>query len=292
MEHLIQSGVHGLTPLGSTGEFAYLTWHQRRRVVEVVVEAANGEGPGCGRRSPYLHTGGGAAGHGNGKHRAGRDSGHYGYLFPRFSRGSCLLFSQPSRRPSPVRLFFIPIPASPAPICPSEVIEPCFEGPQHPLSERRFGQYRESAHPHEPVGGPVEDFQRFSPHPSSVMMLGGWDGCLGPACVIPRPECKVIRACQGAAMGRSHCPAKAPLEHQSDLPEIRPGRLHQGLPGTSGLSRGGPHSSPAAAERRGPQGDRGGLEIPPGPSLESRGFEKKPSEKREICYIYLRKKSG
>jgi 4-hydroxy-tetrahydrodipicolinate synthase len=38
-DHLIQSGVHGLTPLGSTGEFAYLSWVQRRRVVEVVLEA-------------------------------------------------------------------------------------------------------------------------------------------------------------------------------------------------------------------------------------------------------------
>jgi dihydrodipicolinate synthase/N-acetylneuraminate lyase len=37
---LIAAGVHGLTPLGSTGEFAYLTWAQRRRVVEVVVQAA------------------------------------------------------------------------------------------------------------------------------------------------------------------------------------------------------------------------------------------------------------
>ena len=39
---LIAAGVHGLTPLGSTGEFAYLNWPQRRRVVEVVVEAASG----------------------------------------------------------------------------------------------------------------------------------------------------------------------------------------------------------------------------------------------------------
>lgn len=37
---LIAAGVHGLTPLGSTGEFAYLTWPQRKRVVEVVVQAA------------------------------------------------------------------------------------------------------------------------------------------------------------------------------------------------------------------------------------------------------------
>ena len=42
---LIAAGVHGLTPLGSTGEFAYLNWVQRRRVVEVVVKAARGRVP-------------------------------------------------------------------------------------------------------------------------------------------------------------------------------------------------------------------------------------------------------
>jgi dihydrodipicolinate synthase/N-acetylneuraminate lyase len=42
---LIAAGVHGLTPLGSTGEFAYLTWAQRRRIVEVVVGAAGARVP-------------------------------------------------------------------------------------------------------------------------------------------------------------------------------------------------------------------------------------------------------
>ena len=42
---LIAAGVHGLTPLGSTGEFAYLSWPQRRRIVEVVVKAAAGRVP-------------------------------------------------------------------------------------------------------------------------------------------------------------------------------------------------------------------------------------------------------
>lgn len=44
-EDLIAAGVHGLTPLGSTGEFAYLSWAQRRRIVEVVVEAARDRVP-------------------------------------------------------------------------------------------------------------------------------------------------------------------------------------------------------------------------------------------------------
>lgn len=44
-DDLIKAGVHGLTPLGSTGEFAYLSWAQRKRVVEVVVQAARGRVP-------------------------------------------------------------------------------------------------------------------------------------------------------------------------------------------------------------------------------------------------------
>ena len=36
---LIGAGVHGLTPLGSTGEFAYLNREQRHRIVEIVVQA-------------------------------------------------------------------------------------------------------------------------------------------------------------------------------------------------------------------------------------------------------------
>ena len=44
-DDLIKAGVNGLTPLGSTGEFAYLNWQQRRRVVEVVLEAAKGRVP-------------------------------------------------------------------------------------------------------------------------------------------------------------------------------------------------------------------------------------------------------
>lgn len=44
-EDLIQAGVHGLTPLGSTGEFAYLSWSQRRRIVEIVIQSARGRVP-------------------------------------------------------------------------------------------------------------------------------------------------------------------------------------------------------------------------------------------------------
>jgi 4-hydroxy-tetrahydrodipicolinate synthase len=44
-DDLITSGVHGLTPLGSTGEFAYLNHAQRAAVVQTTIEAAKGRVP-------------------------------------------------------------------------------------------------------------------------------------------------------------------------------------------------------------------------------------------------------
>ncbi len=44
-DDLIKSGVHGLTPLGSTGEFAYLNNVQRTAVVQTTIEAAKGRVP-------------------------------------------------------------------------------------------------------------------------------------------------------------------------------------------------------------------------------------------------------
>ena len=44
---LIKAGVHGLTPLGSTGEFAYLSCEQRAVVVQATIEAA-------GKRVPVI----------------------------------------------------------------------------------------------------------------------------------------------------------------------------------------------------------------------------------------------
>jgi len=44
-DDLIKTGVHGLTPLGSTGEFAYLNGEQRSAVVRTTIEAAQGRVP-------------------------------------------------------------------------------------------------------------------------------------------------------------------------------------------------------------------------------------------------------
>ncbi len=45
VDHLIRKGIHGLTPLGSTGEGAYLDWPSKKRAIEVVVKAVGGRVP-------------------------------------------------------------------------------------------------------------------------------------------------------------------------------------------------------------------------------------------------------
>ncbi|MCK9781899.1 dihydrodipicolinate synthase family protein, partial [Proteus columbae] len=45
VEHLISSGVHGLSPLGSTGEYAYLSQAQRNEIVRITVDQTAGRIP-------------------------------------------------------------------------------------------------------------------------------------------------------------------------------------------------------------------------------------------------------
>ncbi|MDR7450187.1 MAG: dihydrodipicolinate synthase family protein [Armatimonadota bacterium] len=45
VEYLIEQGIHGLSPLGSTGEFPYLSHEQRLAIVRTTVQAAGGHVP-------------------------------------------------------------------------------------------------------------------------------------------------------------------------------------------------------------------------------------------------------
>jgi 4-hydroxy-tetrahydrodipicolinate synthase len=45
IDDLVKAGVHGVTPLGSTGEFAYLNNQQRADIVRISIEAAAGRVP-------------------------------------------------------------------------------------------------------------------------------------------------------------------------------------------------------------------------------------------------------
>ncbi|GAH11888.1 unnamed protein product [marine sediment metagenome] len=42
VNHLIDQGVTGLVPVGTTGEFVNMTFEERLRVIEIVVDETNG----------------------------------------------------------------------------------------------------------------------------------------------------------------------------------------------------------------------------------------------------------
>jgi 4-hydroxy-tetrahydrodipicolinate synthase len=45
VKDLIAKGVHGLSPLGSTGEVHYLSWNQKKEIVKTVIDAADSRVP-------------------------------------------------------------------------------------------------------------------------------------------------------------------------------------------------------------------------------------------------------
>ena len=68
----IREGIHGLIPLGSTGEFLSLTTEERRRVAACVVEAAAGRVPvliGTGAERTEDAVGGSRMARGGGRER-------------------------------------------------------------------------------------------------------------------------------------------------------------------------------------------------------------------------------
>src|SRR4026207_2595653 len=64
---LSKAGVHGLTPLGSTGEFAYLNRTQREAVVKATIEASVKKVPVIVGVASTAARGGGGAGAGEPK---------------------------------------------------------------------------------------------------------------------------------------------------------------------------------------------------------------------------------
>ena len=185
VDHLIQCGVHGLTPLGSTGEFAYLTWPQRQRVVEVVL-AANGG------RVPVVA--GVAA-------TATADAVHQAQTFERMGVDGILAVME-SYFPIPdsgVIAYFTAI--ANAVTCPVVLYtNPNFQRTDLTLpalvqlAQVPNIQYIKDASTNtgrllsilNAVGDRLKVFSASSHIPAAVMLIGGVGWMAGPACVIPR----------------------------------------------------------------------------------------------------------
>lgn len=194
-EDLIAAGVHGLAPLGSTGEFAYLSWEQQRRVVEVVLEAARGRVPVvAGVASTTIAQ---AESRARTFERMGvdgilaileayfpvNDDGVYAY-FDAISNAVDLpivLYTNPNFQRSDLSL---------------SVIERLSRVPNIRYIKDASSNTGRLLSIVERVEGRMQVFAASAHIPACVMLIGGVGWMAGPACVAPRQSVALYDACR------------------------------------------------------------------------------------------------
>ncbi len=190
VEHLIEAGVHGLTPLGSTGEFAYLNAAQRLEIVEVVVAAARGRVPviagvaSTTTRDAAVQTKAVMAAGADGvlaileAYFPVPDRGVEDYFraIAEATDGPVVLYTNPQFQRSDLSLPVI------VRLCAVENIRYIKDASTN--TGRLLSILNET-------GGRMGVFAASAHIPTCVMMIGGVGWMAGPACVIPRQSVKL-----------------------------------------------------------------------------------------------------
>jgi dihydrodipicolinate synthase/N-acetylneuraminate lyase len=201
-DDLVGAGVHGLTPLGSTGEFAYLSRAQRRRVVEVVVAAAKGRVPVvAGVASTTIADAVAQARDYGGLGCAGilaileayfplDDAGVFDY-FRAIAEAVSLpvvLYTNPSFQRSDLSL---------------PVIERLSRVPNIRYIKDASSNTGRLLSIMDRVEGRMQVFSASSHIPACVMLIGGAGWMAGPACVAPRQSVALYDACRAGDWARA-----------------------------------------------------------------------------------------
>jgi 4-hydroxy-tetrahydrodipicolinate synthase len=194
-DDLIKSGVHGLTPLGSTGEFAYLGREQRMTVVKATIEAT-------ARRVPVIagvastSTADAVA-----QARACRDAGADGIL--------AILEAYFPIRDAQVEAYFRAIADA------VDIPVVIYTNPQFQRSDLTLDVIaRLATHPRiryikdassntgrllsiiNRCGDDLQVFSASAHIPAAVMMIGGVGWMAGPACIVPRESVALYDHCK------------------------------------------------------------------------------------------------
>jgi 4-hydroxy-tetrahydrodipicolinate synthase len=196
-DDLIKAGVHGLTPLGSTGEFAYLSREQRTAVVQTTIEAAQ-------RRVPVIA---GVASTSTSdavvQAEAYQNLGADGIL--------AILEAYFPVQDRQVESYFRAIADA------VDVPVVIYTNPQFQRSDLTLDVIeRLAAHPRivaikdastntgrllsimNRCGDSIDVFSASAHIPAAVMLIGGVGWMAGPACVIPRQSVELYNLCKAA----------------------------------------------------------------------------------------------
>jgi 4-hydroxy-tetrahydrodipicolinate synthase len=231
-DDLIASGVHGLTPLGSTGEFAYLNHAQREAVVQTTIQAAKGHVPvvaGVASTSTLDAVA---------QAKAYQNCGADGIL--------AILEAYFPLSDAQVESYFRAIADA------VDIPVVIYTNPQFQRSDLSLDCIaRLSAHPRiqyikdastntgrllsiqNRCGDSIRIFSASAHIPAAVMLIGGVGWMAGPACIVPRQS--TLRALQGQAVGRGAETATEAVAGQRSLCALQSRRLHQGRAHHPGL---------------------------------------------------------
>jgi 4-hydroxy-tetrahydrodipicolinate synthase len=196
VDHLIAAGVHGLSPLGSTGEFAYLTPDQRAEIVRIVVEQTAG-------RVPVVPGVAACATH---------DAIGQAERYLRLGADGIVLILQtffPLGR-SAVERYFRDV-AEAVPTCPvvlysnpqfgtadltPDVVVSLSETPNIRYFKEASGNTGRILTCLNRVGDRMRMFSASAHIPLVVFQLGGVGWMAGPACLVPRESVRLYELCQ------------------------------------------------------------------------------------------------
>jgi 4-hydroxy-tetrahydrodipicolinate synthase len=254
-DDLIKSGVHGLTPLGSTGEFAYLNSAQRTAVVQTTIEAANGRVPVvAGVVSTSTSD---AVAQAKAYQKLGAD-GILAILEAYFPLGD-----------AQVESYFRAIADA------VDIPVVIYTNPQFQRSDLTLDVIaRLSAHPRigyikdastntgrllsimNRCGDAIRVFSASAHIPAAVMLIGGV-GWMAGLCDSAAKR-RALQTLQGQAMGRGAGPAAAVVACQRSLRALQPGGLHQGRVGNPGIRGRRSHRTSVRLDGGGAQGGRSG----------------------------------
>lgn len=194
-DDLVKAGVHGLTPLGSTGEFAYLDRAQRKRVVEVTIEAAAGRVPvvpgvasttiadACSQAREYERLGASGILAILEAYFPLADEGVFAYFkaIAESVQIPVVLYTNPNFQRSDLSL---------------PVIERLSRVPNiRYIKDASFNTGRLLSILNR-VEGRMQVFAASSHVPACVMLLGGVGWMAGPACVAPRQSVELYELCK------------------------------------------------------------------------------------------------
>src|SRR3979411_960280 len=196
-DDLIKSGVHGLTPLGSTGEFAYLKNAQRAAVVQTTIEAAKGRVPVV---AGVVST---ATSDAVAQAKAYQKLGADGIL--------AILEAYFPLQDAQVESYFRAIADA------VDIPVVIYTNPQFQRSALSVGvTARLAAHPRiryindastntgrllsimNRCGDSIKVFSASAHIPAAVMLIGGVGWMAGPACIIPRQSVELYNLCKAA----------------------------------------------------------------------------------------------